>query len=138
MQSTNFFIFQEFLSALLTRMNKTSVDILMAHPSANGFHGAPFPLGGIAHAYTFLASQFQRRIDERKAGGGGGGGGIRLHEYRRDGWTFHGKGMWFYPPGETLPLATMVGSPNFGHRSQQRDLEAQVKNKTILICTCNI
>ena len=49
-----------------------------------------------------------------------------MFEYQRKDWTFHGKGLWYYPPGESLPAATMVGSPNFGHRSVERDLEAQV------------
>ena len=81
----------------------------------------------------------------------GQSGRVRLHEYRRPGWTFHGKGLWYYPDQQQSassprPAATMIGSPNFGHRcglgyetgymicmlffhprrSQHRDLEAQV------------
>ena len=85
--------------------------------------------------------------------------GIRIEEYARVGWTFHGKGnddsdllcfdgskcfiddsasvglyhlhalnigMWCYAPGDTLPSATIVGSSNFGIRSLNRDMEAQV------------
>ena len=91
---------------------------------------------------------------------------IRLHEYQRHGWTFHGKGLWLTPVGDqravkprhlgadqpargadtsgaagvapsregdwgiepvtSTPILTMVGSPNFGRRSVERDLEAQV------------
>lgn len=36
------------------------------------------------------------------------------------------KGLWYYPPNEPLPSLTLIGSPNFGHRSVYRDLEAQV------------
>ena len=40
-----------------------------------------------------------------------------MHEYEREGWTFHAKGLWYYPPGGNgLPTMTMVGSPNFGYR----------------------
>ena len=49
-----------------------------------------------------------------------------MHEYQRPGWTFHAKGIWHYLPGQTLPSATLVGSPNFGFRSVEKDLEAQI------------
>ena len=51
---------------------------------------------------------------------------ISVQEYVRDKWTFHVKGLWYYPPNEPLPSLTLIGSPNFGHRSVYRDLEAQV------------
>ena len=40
----------------------------------------------------------------------------RVHylEYLRPGWTFHGKGVWFYSQGEEWPVATLVGSSNYG------------------------
>jgi len=44
----------------------------------------------------------------------------------RNDWTFHVKGLWHYPANRTLPNLTLIGSPNFGHRSVYRDLEAQV------------
>ena len=49
-----------------------------------------------------------------------------LFEYTRDGWSFHGKGIWLYNTKESdhlqdkpqenssLPFATFIGSPNFG------------------------
>ena len=37
-------------------------------------------------------------------------------EYTRPRWTFHAKGLWYSPPGDTRPILTMVGSPNFGYR----------------------
>ena len=85
---------------------------------------------------------------------------IKLHEYHRAGWTFHGKGLWLTPllqpqpqqeqqqhqqqqqpqqqqqrlasannsalSSPLHPSVVMVGSPNFGRRSVDRDLEAQV------------
>lgn len=51
---------------------------------------------------------------------------ISVHEYVRDKWTFHVKGLWYYPANKHLPNLTLIGSPNFGHRSVYRDLEAQV------------
>ena len=43
--------------------------------------------------------------------------------------------MWYYPSNSNYPLATMIGSPNYGYRSTVKDLEAQVtivtKNKNL-------
>ena len=52
--------------------------------------------------------------------------GIQLYEYQRHGWTFHAKGLWCNIRNETLPSMTLIGSSNFGYRSRQRDLEAQL------------
>ena len=77
--------------------------------------------GGIPHAYTLLARDFYRLIQERNQTEH-----IYLYEYVRDKWTFHAKGLWYYFPNESWPSLTLIGSPNFGHRSVYRDLEAQV------------
>lgn len=34
-------------------------------------------------------------------------------------------GLWLYLHGEKYPFMTMIGSPNFGYRSNERDLEVQ-------------
>lgn len=47
-------------------------------------------------------------------------------EYERPGWTYHAKGLWYYLPGSHLPDLTLIGSSNFGERSVNRDLEAQI------------
>jgi phosphatidylserine/phosphatidylglycerophosphate/cardiolipin synthase-like enzyme len=61
---------------------------------------------------------------------------IRLWEYTRPGWTYHAKGMWIYSASSVdpsaqaepaLPIGCLVGSPNFGERSFDRDLESQVR-----------
>jgi CDP-diacylglycerol--glycerol-3-phosphate 3-phosphatidyltransferase len=36
------------------------------------------------------------------------------------------KGLWMYPDDEETPIISVIGSPNFGYRSAERDLEAQV------------
>ena len=77
--------------------------------------------GGIPHAYTLLARDFFKLIQEHKQTER-----ISVHEYVRNNWTFHAKGLWYYFPNESRPSLTLVGSPNFGHRSVYRDLEAQV------------
>ena len=49
-----------------------------------------------------------------------------MFEYIHPEWTFHAKGLWCYLPSRETPSLTLIGSPNFGHRSVYRDLEAQV------------
>ena len=43
----------------------TNVNLLMAHPQANGFLGARGLIGGIPHAYTFIAQTFRNMILSR-------------------------------------------------------------------------
>ncbi|XP_035695175.1 CDP-diacylglycerol--glycerol-3-phosphate 3-phosphatidyltransferase, mitochondrial-like [Branchiostoma floridae] len=96
-------------------------NILMASPQVNGFYGAKGIAGSIPTGYTYIAREFHRRVWQQAQQDR-----IRLQEYIRNNWTFHGKGLWFYHPGEDLPSLTLVGSPNFGYRSVHRDLEAQL------------
>lgn len=110
----------EYLQTILEK-SFAKYDILMAHPKANGFYGASFPAGGIPDAYTLITRQFFDRIKARKDQNR-----LLLYEYLRDGWTFHGKGLWHYLPGESLPSLSLIGSPNFGYRSVEKDLEAQL------------
>lgn len=98
-----------------------SYEILMAHPKANGFLGARGFAGGIPAAYTLLAKTFFETVysqEQHKR--------ISMWEYIRPKWTFHAKGLWYYPTGSKFPMITLVGSPNFGHRSVHRDLETQL------------
>eukprot|EP00095_Tigriopus_kingsejongensis_P005869 maker-scaffold38_size502422-snap-gene-2.20 protein:Tk05869 transcript:maker-scaffold38_size502422-snap-gene-2.20-mRNA-1 annotation:"GI22216" len=110
----------EYLDTIL-HQSQAEYKILMAHPWANGFFGARFPAGGIPDAYTLITKQFFERIRNNNYLKR-----IQLFEYLRDGWTFHGKGLWHYLPGQNLPSLTMIGSPNFGYRSVEKDLEAQI------------
>ncbi|CAH1273157.1 PGS1 [Branchiostoma lanceolatum] len=96
-------------------------NILMASPQVNGFYGAKGIAGSIPTGYTYIAREFHRRVWQQAQQDR-----IQLQEYIRPEWTFHGKGLWFYHPGEELPSLTLVGSPNFGYRSVNRDLEAQL------------
>lgn len=95
--------------------------ILTASPEVNGFFGAKGVAGAIPAAYIHIAKQFYDQVlrlgqQER----------VHLHEYHRDKWTFHAKGLWYYLNGQSRPCLTLIGSPNFGYRSVHRDLEAQI------------
>jgi len=102
---------------------ESQYSILMAHPQANGFLGARGPAGGIPHAYTLIARNFFNLLQTKNLQNR-----IKLFEYQREGWTFHAKGLWYSPSTNfsSLPCLTMIGSPNFGHRSVSKDLETQV------------
>ena len=39
---------------------------------------------------------------------------VKLYEYSKDGWTFHSKGIWYYPLNNSLPSMTIIGSSNYG------------------------
>ena len=77
--------------------------------------------GGVPHGYTLIARNFYNLVSKH-----GQKERIKLLEYMREQWTFHAKGLWYYLPHKNRPFLTLIGSPNFGHRSVYRDLEAQV------------
>ncbi|XP_044759733.1 CDP-diacylglycerol--glycerol-3-phosphate 3-phosphatidyltransferase, mitochondrial [Coccinella septempunctata] len=111
---------QDYMNNLIHN-TEADCDILMAHPKANGFLGAKGIAGDIPYAYCLIAQKFKKKFkkfgqEER----------ISLIEYLRDGWTYHGKGLWYYPPNAKYPCLTLIGSPNFGERSVKRDLETQL------------
>ncbi|CAH1795231.1 unnamed protein product, partial [Owenia fusiformis] len=110
----------EYLNTILLN-SKADYDILMAHPEANGFFTARGILGAIPPAYTRIAKLFNDRLIQHKQENR-----IKLCEYFRKDWTFHSKGLWYYLPGDKLPVLTLIGSPNFGYRSVYRDLESQL------------
>jgi CDP-diacylglycerol--glycerol-3-phosphate 3-phosphatidyltransferase len=82
-------------------------------------------LGGIPDAFTQFAKEFYNKIHNCRQSER-----IMLQECLRNQWTFHAKGLWYRPPLEDLPNFTLIGSPNFGHRSLTRDLENQIALST--------
>lgn len=118
--STGYFnLTDQYASSILYR-SQAYYRILMAHPSANGFLKARGLAGGIPSAYTGLALRFFQNIISTNASER-----VVMLEYARAGWTFHAKGLWYTPVGESSPILTLVGSSNFGSRSVRRDLEMQ-------------
>ncbi|CAH2239794.1 CDP-diacylglycerol--glycerol-3-phosphate 3-phosphatidyltransferase, mitochondrial isoform X2 [Pararge aegeria] len=118
--ATGYFNLTENYANILLKDCKASISLLMAHPNANGFMGAAGPAGGIPHAYSLIARQFWQKVINYNQPSR-----VQMLEYERRGWTFHAKGLWYYPPGSSVPWATVVGSANLGERSVRRDLEAQ-------------
>lgn len=119
--ATGYFNLTKSLMDTLVKDCEADCSIIMAHPSCNGFKGAKGPAGGIPDAYTLLARQFYDRIKQQ-----GQDDRISLYEYERELWTYHAKGLWYYPAGSSLPYMTVIGSSNYGERSVNRDLESQI------------
>ncbi|XP_030840085.1 CDP-diacylglycerol--glycerol-3-phosphate 3-phosphatidyltransferase, mitochondrial [Strongylocentrotus purpuratus] len=109
----------EYMDTIL--QSNATFEMLMASPQVNGFYGSRGISGYIPHSYTFIAREFFRAIHQGRQQRR-----ITLYEFYRVAWTFHVKGLWYYLPEESLPSLTLIGSPNFGHRSVHRDLEAQL------------
>ncbi|CAH2037300.1 unnamed protein product, partial [Iphiclides podalirius] len=118
--ATGYFNLTENYANTLLKVCKANISLLMAHPNANGFMGAGGPAGRIPHAYSLIARKFwQRVVDTNQTSR------VQMLEFERQNWTFHAKGLWYYPPGSDRPWVTVVGSANLGERSVRRDLEAQ-------------
>ncbi|KAH7295162.1 hypothetical protein KP509_27G035600 [Ceratopteris richardii] len=128
---------KEFQAALIQGSINKCFKIITASPQANGFYGSRGISGLIPKAYSLLEKDFYEQTCKNAAekvfeqcslhSSSNCKCGVRLFEYKKPGWTFHAKGMWCYlPDGINLPNMTLIGSSNFGFRSRQRDIEAQL------------
>lgn len=117
------------------------LEVFMAAPEANSFHQSQGLSKYIPMAYSYIGATQLIRLrqlwEERDNNSSGRlsrwlyGGSVaqqndgrpKFWEYDRSAWTFHSKGVWFYPRGGDNPTATIVGSSNFGLRSRIRDLD---------------
>lgn len=101
--------------------SKAEYTLLMAHPTANGFYQSSGLSRYIPDLYTAIGKQFYEIVEQKD-----NIDRITMFEFQKRDWTFHGKGIWITFPGEILPQLTVVGSSNFGARSESRDLESQI------------
>lgn len=76
---------------------------------ANGFYGARGVAGRVPAMYVRFAETFLKDVSQT-----GNEARVRYLEYERPGWTFHGKGMWYYFAGDEHPSMTLIGSSNYG------------------------
>ncbi|RCH78362.1 CDP-diacylglycerol--glycerol-3-phosphate 3-phosphatidyltransferase, partial [Rhizopus stolonifer] len=116
--TSGYFNFTEKYKQVILQ-TKARFRFLTASPEANGFFNSKGVSRFLPPAYTFIERQFYRQV--KKAGRQDD---ISIEEYKREGWTYHAKGLWV-STDQKWPSATMIGSPNFGQRSSERDLEAQ-------------
>uniref|UniRef100_A0A8R1DLP9 CDP-diacylglycerol--glycerol-3-phosphate 3-phosphatidyltransferase n=1 Tax=Caenorhabditis japonica TaxID=281687 RepID=A0A8R1DLP9_CAEJA len=115
--ASGYFNFTEHYEDLIFRHGTYEIDILTASPFANGFFESAGLSKYIPPLYSNISRDFLRKQHKNRRAS------IRMHEYFREGWTFHAKGLWIEKGNETT---TLIGSSNYGYRSVHRDLEAQV------------
>ncbi|GAA5882780.1 hypothetical protein JCM16303_002453 [Sporobolomyces ruberrimus] len=133
--------------------SKAKVGIVSASPEANGFFGSRGVSKYIPPAYTQFSKDFYEELVEQARRRRKTELGVEMREWKKEGWTYHAKGIWLTPalsnrfstPLNASPLAdandldnyllsisplppylTLIGSSNYGSRSATRDLEANI------------
>mmetsp|Transcript_14446 Transcript_14446/g.36837 ORF Transcript_14446/g.36837 Transcript_14446/m.36837 type:complete len:477 (-) Transcript_14446:417-1847(-) len=114
-----FNVTEEYLQVI--EGGKGKAEVFLASPKANGFYKARGVAGHIVPAYGLIAKEFFKKLEKRKRLGE-----VGLHEYSREGWTYHAKGMWLSSSPTSPPFLSTIGSPNYGYRSVKRDNEGQL------------
>lgn len=121
--------------------------LIAAAPEANGFFGSRGVSRRIPAAYTFLERLFWDQVearnldrpltdrepplvDESDSTFKTPLSAVELREWRKYGWTYHQKGIWVSPPSKhntaLRPTITIIGSSNYGSRSERLDLECSL------------
>ncbi|TIB97868.1 hypothetical protein E3Q17_03225 [Wallemia mellicola] len=99
--------------------SRVPTSIIAASPHANGFLGSKGVSGRIPEAYTHLESKFFRSCVKY-----GRATTLSLKEWRKDGWTYHCKGIWIRNEKDDEDcMVTFIGSSNLSGRSSDLDLE---------------
>ena len=100
------------------------ISVAVASLKANGFYGSPGLSGILPIAYKILEHRCWNKINSGRLKTSRNL--LCILEYERRNWTFHGKGMWYAPKHSKFPSACLIGSPNYGWRSVDFDMESQV------------
>ncbi|KAG0151993.1 hypothetical protein CROQUDRAFT_71298 [Cronartium quercuum f. sp. fusiforme G11] len=135
-----FSLLREYKRSLL--QSNLNVQMIAASPEANGFFQSKGVSRYIPPAYTYLEMLFYNDIVSA-----GKQDQIEIREWRQPGWTYHAKGIWLSTCPDTptpsspstnstysdllrhstlRPCLTLIGSSNYGRRSAERDLEANL------------
>ncbi|KAN0035835.1 hypothetical protein ACTA71_005126 [Dictyostelium dimigraforme] len=117
--SPYFNLTENYLNLILT--GKPKLDIITCSPQANGFYGSKGLSSAVPDCYAIIEKRFLQRVQDTD-----NGKRISVQEYIRDRWTYHAKGLWIQVKNQQHPSITLIGSPNFGSRSVEKDLEAQI------------
>ncbi|XP_043523660.1 CDP-diacylglycerol--glycerol-3-phosphate 3-phosphatidyltransferase, mitochondrial isoform X2 [Frieseomelitta varia] len=110
----------EYSKALLEHCQGTC-HLLTAHPTTNSFFTAKGIANSIPAAYTKIEESFVKYCNKL-----GQQDRVILWEFIKPGWIYHAKGLWYSLPNQEKPCLTLIGSPNFGYRSVNKDLETQI------------
>ena len=106
---------------LIMKSDAKLIRVFTASPEANGFYTAKDFSKYVPTAYSAVELLFYNKINKLQLQDR-----ITIHEWKVDGWTYHGKGVYVYFPNEELPSLVIIGSTNLGVRSAEKDLEAQI------------
>eukprot|EP00340_Litonotus_pictus_P011278 CAMPEP_0170538570 /NCGR_PEP_ID=MMETSP0209-20121228/103394_1 /TAXON_ID=665100 ORGANISM="Litonotus pictus, Strain P1" /NCGR_SAMPLE_ID=MMETSP0209 /ASSEMBLY_ACC=CAM_ASM_000301 /LENGTH=434 /DNA_ID=CAMNT_0010840295 /DNA_START=509 /DNA_END=1810 /DNA_ORIENTATION=+ len=96
----------------LLRSSTIKTKILTSSPQANSFYGAK---GIKKHVPFFYKNKLLSICKDNVEG----------FEYKKNDWSFHCKGFWFFNKRTGLPLLSILGSSNYNQRSFTRDIESQ-------------
>jgi len=117
-----YFNFTRGYAKELLHHNLGLVSILTAPPKANSFYNSHGVSRGLPLAYSMMEHKFFKQVARSKQLDR-----IHIHECSiPENWTFHAKGLFYTLPGQKMVSGTCVGSPNYGYRSVDHDLEAQL------------
>lgn len=100
----------------LLQKQQPDCTLLTAGSQSHGFAPKPGVQRRGDFVPKFFAHQSQQLVAEQK---------FHLLFYNRPGWTFHAKGLWIVSKEGNL-VAAVVGSGNYGYRSEQRDVESNL------------
>ena len=117
--------------------------LVAASPEANGFFGSRGLSGRIPAAYTLLEKLFWNRVVDKQLHAPvhpyvdvsdpiseGPLAPVELREWSKYGWTYHEKGLWITGPSLAQPVlspaTTLIGSSNYGARSEKFDVECSL------------
>lgn len=85
--------------------NIPNIEIYTSSPKANSFYK-----GGKFKSYIpYFYRVYEHNILKDKANYSN----IRIFEYIKPNWTFHGKGIWLYKRNEETPFISIIGSSNY-------------------------
>ncbi|CAH1763421.1 5794_t:CDS:2, partial [Entrophospora sp. SA101] len=121
--STGYFnISKNYKEIIINHNNNNSllINLITSSPEANGFFHSKGFSKYLPKSYLFLEKCFIDEINKFNKNNL-----IKMYEYKRENWTFHAKGLWYYFNNNKYPSLTLIGSSNYGYRSIKRDLELQ-------------
>lgn len=78
-----------------------NIEIYTSSPQANSFYRA----GRFKSYIPYMYRVYERNLLQKK--------NVKIFEYIKPKWTFHGKGIWLYQRGNEFPSISVVGSSNY-------------------------
>lgn len=120
--TAGYFNISERLQEGLLKSTPGTAKVITAGEKANGFYQSKGVSSQIPDLYSMLAKRFIKKAEHIQPR-------IQMLEWENgqynkpNGWSYHAKGLWVMPRGES-PVLTVIGSSNFTKRAYAHDLEA--------------